>query len=229
MKQNLFALATLAMLTYSCAVPVNTSFERAATLGKGNVEAMGSYSRYVGFADGESEPLHSNFGGRLGVGITKDVDLKIRYERYKYPGIKENGDPFYPGEKSETGMDYISFVPKFSLVSKKLAFMLPLSRYTGGTYSIAPQFLATHTSAKNNVDLTFSTKGDFLVQKDYDLDGNTKRSTDFYLGFSAGAGLSSNLDKWAIRPEVGYLIKPGDTGGALSFGISYQHIFSRKK
>jgi hypothetical protein len=216
MKRILVPSGILLFFLSSCVVPVNTSFERAATLGKGNVEAGGSFSHYTGIADGESESLHNNVGARIGFGVSDKMDLKIRYERI--------GDYY----------DYLSVVPKFSLSPKKTALLLPLSMYSasqsGKTYSIAPQFINTFTSKKNTADFSLSLKGDLLFSPaTTDIYGNKiQSSTDFLVGFNAGAGISSNLDKWAIRPEIGYLFKPGDPGGALSFGVGFQFVIPHK-
>ena len=81
MRPTLLITGLILFFFSSCVVPVNTSFERAATLGKGNFEAGGSFSHYTGFSEGESSSLHDNLGLRAGYGISDKVDLKIRYER----------------------------------------------------------------------------------------------------------------------------------------------------
>jgi hypothetical protein len=196
---------------YSC-VPVNTGYERAATLGKGNVDLAGSYSRYTGISEGESESLHSNYGFRAGYGLSDKVDIKLRYEN-----ISITGD----GEGSLSG-NYLSLVPKFSIVKNKSAFLLPISMYSGpnidNVYSLAPQFIGTTTNSKNTIDFSGSFKGDLLFirgENGYGKDTEFK----FLLGLTVGAGFSQDLNKWAIRPEIGYMIEPGETGGALSYGL----------
>jgi hypothetical protein len=222
MKQHYFLVVVPALLglsLFSCVSvsPVHSSFERAATLGKGNVELMGNYSHYVATGGGESAASNNNYGARIGYGVAKNVDMKLRYEKL-VPADAE--------EKAMYKINYFSVIPKVSIVEKKLSFLMPVSRYNytendGGEiskdhiYSIAPQFIGTLTSAKNNADVSFSIKGDYAL---YSQD----QGSDFFMGFNLGAGFSKDLDKWAIRPEVGYIFKPGEGGGWWSMGIGAQ-------
>jgi hypothetical protein len=229
MKQNYFLVAVPALLCcsmVSCVSvsPVHSSFERAATLGKGNVELMGSYTHYVATGGGESEASNNNYGGRVGYGLAKNVDLKLRYEKLV---------PVDEEEKAMYKINYFSVIPKVSIVEKKLSFLMPVSRYNytedqsgeitkDHIYSIAPQFIGTLTSASNTADVSFSIKGDYAI---YSHD----QGDDLFMGFNLGAGFSKNLDKWAIRPEVGYIFKPGDGGGWWSMGIGAQFILPTGK
>ncbi|MGZ5253087.1 MAG: hypothetical protein ACXWV4_01830 [Flavitalea sp.] len=200
--------------------PVNNHFEKAGTLQKGNVELAGHYTTYTARAEGESEPANDNIGFRFGYGVSDQFDLKFRYERL-IPSIKS--DEF-------KGANYISVVPKFSLKKNQIAFLLPLSYYfyketsDGVTnkehvYSIAPQFLFTHTNKTNNIDLTGGVKGDFVFNG----------GSDFLLGASIGAGFSKNLSKWAIRPEIGFQFFPGDVGSYMNYGLGFQYTISASK
>jgi hypothetical protein len=227
MKKNLLlaAAAIPALFLISCATvaPVNTSYERAATLGKGGLELAGSYTHYSFSGDGESAATNNNFGGKVGYGISDKMDLKLRYEKLVPVGLDD----------SKFKANYISVIPKYSIVNKKFAFLLPLSRYNfkeeseaGETfkdhnYSIAPQFIGTFTNKSNQADLSFSLKGDLII--------GSEGSNEFLMGFSGGAGISSNLDKWAIRPEVGYLFKPGESGGFWNMGVGLQVILPTTK
>ena len=51
------------------------------------------------------------------------------------------------------------------------------------------------------------------------LDFDTK---DYLLAYNLGFGISSNLSKWVIRPEVGILSSPLEGGGIphMSIGLS---------
>lgn len=229
MKQNYLFVAIPALLglsLYSCVSvsPVHGSFERAATLGKGNIELSGNYTHYVATGDGESAASNNNYGARIGYGVTKNVDLKLRYEKL-VPADEE--------ERATYKINYFSVIPKVSIVEKKLSFLMPVSRYNytedesgeiskDHIYSIAPQFIGTLTSAKNTADVSFSIKGDYAM---YGHD----QGSDFFVGFNLGAGFSNNLDKWAIRPEVGYLLNPSGGGGWWSMGIGAQFILPTSK
>lgn len=39
--------------------------------------------------------------------------------------------------------------------------------------------------------------------------------------WNMGAGLSKELTRWAIRPEIGFLISPGDEGIFVSYGLGF--------
>ena len=222
-KRHLFWVALVYLgCTFSSCVsvsPVNAGFEKAATLGKGNLELMGNYTHYVASSDGESAVSNNNYGARVGYGLAKNFDLKVRYEKL-VPALEE--------DRSDYKINYFSLIPKISIVERKLSFLLPLSRYNikshgGGEttrdhiYSIAPQFITTLTSKSNTSDLSFTLKGDYSIYSG-DL------GSDFFLGFNLGAGFSSDLNKWAIRPEAGYIFKPGQPGGWWSMGIGAQFI-----
>lgn len=220
------AATILPILFISCATvaPVNTSYERAATLGKGGLELAGSYTHYSFSGDGESAATNNNYGGKIGYGIDDKLDIKVRYEKLV---------PVDMGTDSKLKANYISVIPKFSIKDKKFAFLIPFSRYNfkdeseaGETikdhsYSIAPQFIGTWTNKTNQVDLSLSMKGDLII--------NSEGDNQILMGFSGGTGFSSNLDKWAIRPEVGYLFKPGEPGGYWNVGVGLQVILPTAK
>jgi hypothetical protein len=201
--------------------PVNNHFEKAGTLQKGNVELAGHYTTYSARVEGESEPANDNVGFRIGYGVSDKFDLKFRYERLI---------PAYVSDEFK-GANYISIVPKISLKKNTIAFLLPFSYYfykitdedarttKEHVYSIAPQFLFTHTNKSNKIDLTGGVKGDFIFNG----------GSDFLLGASVGAGFSKDLRKWAIRPEIGFQFFPGDEGRYMNYGLGFQVVLSARK
>lgn len=201
--------------------PVNNHFEKAGTLQKGNVELAGHFTTYSARVEGESEAANDNVGFRFGYGISDNFDLKFRYERLI---------PAYITDEFN-GANYISIVPKVSLKKNSIAFLLPFSYYfykitdenakttKEQVYSIAPQFLFTHTNKANKIDLTGGVKGDFIFNG----------GSDFLLGASVGAGFSKDLAKWAIRPEIGFQFFPGDDGSYTNFRLGFQYIIAAKK
>ena len=60
-----------------CVVPLNTSFESAKMLDKGEVEFMGSYAHYSFASDGENEATNNNVSARIGIGISKLISAKL--------------------------------------------------------------------------------------------------------------------------------------------------------
>lgn len=221
MKKKFLLLATIAFssfIFYSCAsvAPVNASYEKAGTLGKGNVEVSGNFTHYIVSGGGESDAINNNYGFRVGYGLFDKVDLKFRYEKLVPVNLEE---------ESQFKVNYMSIIPKFNLEAKKLSLMIPFSRYRfkdqdfdGNTYSIAPQVIKTFTSKSNQADFSVTIKGDYIINTGEDAEN------DFLLGMNLGAGLSENLDKWAFRPEIGYLFKPGESIGFWNFGFGVQFM-----
>jgi hypothetical protein len=212
-------------LLQSCFVPVNSLYDTAKPLGKGNTEVMGSYSYYTG----SGTSLSSNYGFRAGIGISERTDLKIRYEHLGgLPVQFVDEDLFY------SKGDYISFIPKFTLRNNHMAISTPVSLYllklgaeVGGSsesesvdplFSIGPNFMYTWDLNPNKIDLTGGVRTEVFIG-----DGAAA-----FLGFSASAGFSSNLSKWAIRPEIGFLFGSSFGGGILNLGIGTQFYFNRK-
>lgn len=224
---SIITVITFSLCLSSCAfVPVNNQYEKAGTLKKGNIELSGNVTGNSITGVGESAAINNNFGFRAGYGITDKFDLKIRYERL-IPTTK-NEDGF-------NGANYISIVPKFALIPNKLSLLVPLSRYSftdviseskSSLNSIAPNVLYTITGAKKKNDVTFGLKTDFLFggggSKEFEGGGGA-----VILGLTVGAGFSSDLSKWAVRPEVGmsYL----GAGAFLNYGVGFQFIIPGKK
>lgn len=225
----LILFTSLSVFLVSCAfAPVNNQYEKARTLKKGNVELAGSFSGYSITGGGGSENTNTNFGFRAGYGITDKFDLKIRYERLLPDDGYGSKDIFDEG--NITGVNYYSIVPKFSLIADKLSLLIPLSHYsfkkeldgkkTNGTLnSIAPQIIYTITGEKNKSDFSFGLKADGFFG-----DGG---GGGVLLGITMGTGFSSDLTRWAIRPEVGASFIGG--GAFLSYGVGLQLLLHNKK
>lgn len=209
----------------SCAslLPVNHQYEKAGTLGKGGVELSGHVTKYDVSHFGRTETSNKNYGLRAGYGVSDRFDLKMRYERMAFSSNFDN---------RLRDADYFSLVPKFALIPRQLSVMMPLSVYIARdtaegkefrrtVKSIAPQAVVSFTNRTNKFDLSFMPKMDFLVEDGYNS------QSDFFVGMSVGAGFSADLDRWAIRPEIGYSSN-GQKARYLSYGIGVQ-IFLRKK
>jgi hypothetical protein len=220
------ALCIFVILSLSSCVtisPVNQSYEKAGTVGKGNIEAAGSLSLYSTSQIG----LNTNPGLRIGYGVSENVDLKLRYEF-----IASKGNVVSSQGNTNKKADYFSIIPKFNLIKKKFSILTPFSiynyditldgknqKYVG--YSFAPQLIATKTNAKNTNDISFSAKGDYMWNKQPGVEDA------FNVGLNLGGGISKDLDKWAIRPEIGYMFRKAGEHNVFSYGIAYTYIFHR--
>lgn len=206
--------------------PVLNSYEKAGTLGSGNAEAALSYTGYNTTAYERSAHSHNTFGFRAGYGLSDRFDLKLRYERFT--------SVLYKGERAPAA-NYFSLVPKVALLPRYFSLSAPLSRYTykevidGKAYSrevnsIATQLHFTYTAPSNRVDLTGGLKADFVYSQRGSLSEH-----DLLLSTSVGAGFSTNVDKWAIRPEVGFLYSAANATTYVSYGVGVQYtLFARK-
>ena len=220
-----FAIAGFCTASCVTVAPVHGNYEKAGTLGKGNLELSGNYSHYVAGAEGNSEPVNNNIGVRAGIGLSDKIDLKIRYEKLM-PVASE------PDAKFKA--NYFSLVPKFNFVQNKLSLFVPLSMYRfkvesaygnskSTSYSIAPHLIHTFTTKSNQIDFSTSFNLEYLFNAD-DNAGN-----NFLMGLNVGAGFSNDLRKWAIRPEIGYLFDPSESGHVWNFGVGLQVILPTSK
>jgi len=217
MKTKLVILGIIPILLTGCFAPVNLSYDSAKTLNKGQIEIQGMYSSYNVTNDTLSTALiNQNYGGSIGYGFTDKYTLKARYE-YIAPTItfqKVFGDisDEFDGMNS---MSYFEINNKLMLIKNTLTISLPLGAYfynskvidvkNGGMgwLSFDPRVYLTFFRSTNIFELS-------LVPKLHVLFG----TFGGYVtpGISLGIGLSSNLDRWSIRPEVGY-------DKYLSFGV----------
>jgi hypothetical protein len=229
MRHAQFALRLLSLVfLYSCGSisPVINQFEKAGTLKKGNLELMGNITGYSAAGGGESESLNNNFGFRLGYGISDKIDIKFRYERL----MPTNNLDYENSSK----VSYFSLIPKFALLPGKFALLVPISHYSANAEkdprgeiieeaysfsSITPHLVYTVTNVKNTVDFTPGLKADILIAGD---------GGGVLFGATLGAGFSTDLDKWAIRPEIGVL-SVGAGGAFVSYGIALQMMICKRR
>jgi len=210
MKKHILTITIVSMVFGSCVTPINMTQDRAKTIGKNRLEVAGSYTKY---SDEENNQVgNNNYGGRIGYGLSQDVDLKVRYERLV--STNENGG----------AGNYLSLLPKINLYQQKISLLVPVCSYFGdyifdddSRYSIAPEIIGTY-SFGTNADISGMIKGDYF----FPTEG---KSHEFYWGFKVGFGVSSDLDKWAIRPEVGYMLNPNGPGQIWSYGVGLVYCF----
>lgn len=204
----------------SSMLPVNSYYEKAGTLQKGNTEISGHATGYSVSHFDRTEQTSNSYGLRVGHGITDKLDLKFRYENQSYTRNFDN---------RLKSVQYFSFIPKYAVEQGRLSLLLPISTYftryeiEGNTYkenyaSLTPMVIYTLTNRSNKADLSLGMKYDLI----FGQEGNS-----FFGGF-LGAGFSSNLDKWAIRPEVG--VSLADRKETYwNYGIGLQFILPRSK
>lgn len=204
-------IIAIALFFTGCVAPLNTSFESARMLKQGEMEFMGSYARYSTGEGSELEHSNSNISARAGIGVTDKFNIKMRYAR------------LMPPMSESDAVNYLALEPKFTILQDHIAAVAPFGAYFAGgdsEFFVSPKFLFTYPSANNKLDVTFGTKTDIFFN-DWDV----------YLGLNLGAGFSSDLSRWAIRPEVGYLVDlgtsdPGERAYAWNWGVGFVYTIS---
>lgn len=184
-----FHLLLPTLILSSCFAPKQTYYESARTLGDGHVRvsAGASHTKSYLFVDAN----RSRSVG-LTVGFTDDVDIDIRHEEFESLFLQENLS------STPSNYTYSEIGIKKSLKKNESAVKLSVGRYLfdkdrPAAYSARPQYIMT-TSVTRGVE--FSGAYDVTI-----LQGR-----DNYIlipGFNCGFNVSSNLDRWAIRAEVG--------------------------
>jgi len=204
-NRRYYLLCMVMMGASSCFTPVNTSFERAASLEKDEIELGGSLSsNYVSVQDRFGA---TNLGLRSGYGLNHWLDLKLNYR------LLLNDD-------ENLSIQYFSFYPKTTFIPNTLAFSPEIGLYlfgggggSEGTFVFSPR-LNYSAALSETVELSLSSKLDFF------LDGNT----DVLWGFNMGWAIDTSKGSKSIRPEIGLLVLPGQQPALFTFGLAYVRI-----
>jgi len=177
-------------------------FQSAKTVGKGKWQATGSYSSISYSQDNFDEKMSNNFELQVRTGINEKADIGFRLSRIKFI--------------DKESWNYLSIEPKIMLIPDHLSFFVPVSIYFGNdinvseTFQISPGFIASY-QFNQNIEANFSPR---LI-----IPFNSGSYNLIAINF--GIGLSSDLNKWAIRPEIGTLFSPGDEGHFFQLGVGF--------
>lgn len=193
-----------------CIAPVNLTYESARTLGKGQVDIQGNYGRYY-YAERYGGLTNENYGAKVGYGITDNYTLKLRYEHIAAPNQQWFTDIFGTTYPLQIQMDYLEIESKIHFSDTRGAVGIPIAYYTNlQIFSFDPRYYFTYSNRNNTLEASIIPKVHLLFAK----------NIAFMPGVSLGFGVSSNLDRWAFRPEVGW---DGyfSFGAALTFNLSH--------
>ncbi len=207
---NYCKIATLIIIVLSLSIqscaPIFSEVQSARTVGKNNFEVTPAFST-VNFAyEGDREAIQKQFGLHMAYGITDDVDLRLRYENVL-------------GEE----INVLAIGPKINIVENMVSIYLPIGSYIGDEMSIEmvqfhPTLLLTQPIVENKIDFTAAPK--LLIPFSNEIE------TLFALNFNLA--LSNDLNRWAIRPEYGFLFNPGEKGYYGQFSIALSLNFGNK-
>jgi hypothetical protein len=206
MKNQIFYLLLLSGLHFgNLNSQLLSNFDCAATLGKMKWEITPGYSFFSITSD---EPIRvtdnaSLVSLRFGLGISEKFDIKLSYTR-----IIGDFDL----------LNFVEIIPKLSIVKNKIAAEIPVGLIFGDEgigVLLRPKIILTYP-VSNKFDLSFSPRFEYVLGDD-----------KFYMNFSLGAGFSSDLKKWSIRPEFSIIPTPGyDTVGSIYiYGIGFKCNF----
>ncbi|UCF70299.1 MAG: hypothetical protein JSW49_08900 [candidate division WOR-3 bacterium] len=184
-------------------VPPFSAMQSAKLAGKGRIEVTPMFSTVLASFE-STEHVQNEFGLQVAFGLADGVDLQLRYEFISFKVEDMSGSA-----------NVIGIGPKIRLIKDMVAVNLPIGFAFGGdiddisdTWQFHPTLHFT-LSAGSNFELNPSTK--MLIP----LGGDG----DVLLAFNLGLGMSTDLRKWAIRPEAGFLINPGLDGHYTHFSI----------
>jgi hypothetical protein len=183
------------------------------TLKPKQLEVGGAFGSVSFNAGGESDHAWNIYGLNLGYGLFKNVELRVRYGYL---------DPGHEG----SGASAFSFGPKIGLWKNMVAIIVPFEFLTGQyvetsqTWNIQPGLVASIPVGKK-FEITPSVKA--LIPLSNEEGNETLMAVNLGFGFFATA--EKNL---IIRPEIGFLFKPGDSGNYLQFGIGISYCTKPK-
>lgn len=202
----LTAGAAVAALVLSLSACVTSDLQSARLVGPGNFEITPSYAMGSFTGNGETERTTNQFGIQVARGLTPRIDLRLRYE---YIDI---------APEEEEGFSIFGFGPKFGVVEDRLAILAPVGFAFGGnvddsseSWMFRPTLLFTHT-INDHAEITTAGKGVIWLNSD---------ETENLIGANLGLGLSSDLDRWVVRPEFGFLRDPGEEGTLWHWSVGF--------
>lgn len=189
------ALLPLALLCAGCA-PVFSELQSAKLVGRHNVEITPSATTVSSSDSDGSEHVQDEFGVQLATGVNDHLDLRARYVRVE-------------------GVNVVAFGPKVGIVKDHLAFAIPLGLAfgadvdSGDSLQIHPTLIGTLPAGKV-VELNGSVK--YLVPL-------SNKGGDNLVALNFGLGLGP--ERWKLRPEVGFLMNPGEEGHFTQFSLGF--------
>lgn len=179
--------------------------QSARILDEGQWELTPSYSRVSVSFEGDSEHVGDQYGLHFGLGLSEQAEFRGMYQRVTEPGAGDDD------------ANLLGAGVKVSLVEDVLALNLPIGFMFGDgiessdTWTVAPTVLATWRAAPT-FELNPSIKAIYPFAVD---------DPELLLGFHLGAALSADLDRWAVRPEIGATINPGEEGTVWGWTLGF--------
>ena len=201
---TLLLLLSLIPLQLYSQNPVFSEVQNARVVGKKHFELTPIFSTVSASDGNNSEHIQTEYGLRAAIGLTDKMDFQVKSEVVPYQG----------SDYSDTGF-IIGFGPKISLMENKVALSLPFVGFY--EWEFQPALLLTWPAIPNKLDITISPKYIFTF---------CEACQDFG-AINFGLAISSDLSKWAIRPEYGRLYDYGEKGYVGQFSIGLSKTFGK--
>ena len=206
MFKLLLILVCFVVLAIDVQAQSSSELQSAGLVGKSQFDLTGLYTR----SNNEIGPAsfsQNHFGLRLGYGLMDNINLRIGYERVS---------------NDFEDLNLIGFGPKFPIVNGRFSFYLPLlisfgdPQFSGDDWQLHPTVLFT-LPVNQNIEINPSAKWLMPLGED----------GEHLMALNLGAALSSDLNIWAVRPEVGLLYDPGTSGRYIHFsiGLSFNPLY----
>lgn len=220
MKALILALSLLIiLLALGCLPFTSNNFESARMLPPKAMEVQGTGTLYFGQLDSQDDPSWAhrtnNYGLTAAYGISSRLRGRLRFDRIILEDRANirNGPTLPKGSR----VNYLELSLKYGRRQNRSntyrAFSLPIGLFSysnGSFWTVAPTVYATYYK-NDQFEIGMNGKFHFLLQ-----------GPPYYpwFSFGIGCGFSSNLKRWAIRPEIGYDIYN------VSAGLGFSYIFS---
>jgi len=216
-----YTVASILILFPACFAPVNLAHDNAKMLKKNEMKIQTGFSGYYGpkldIEDNHfmSFPVHytNNLGISAAYGLSAKFNLGLRYE---YLDIKQQHIQILSKsyDMQSAALHYFELTGKIGLIEDDLALGVPVGFYflNGKTLSMIDPRIYYTSRRSNKLEFTAIAKAHILIAE----------GVSMAPGISLGIGLSTDLDKWALRPEAGF-------DGCLSFGLGIDYRFNKPR
>lgn len=214
MKKIVFFSFLITILVSGCFAPLNSVFDNATLPLKNELRISGSYSRYYDTDNDENSIIHlnNNQGFAITYGFTDRFNMSFRYEHLNLKYQYESESGWFDFDLSGDKVNYFGIASKIKLKKDKIALGIPVGIYFFEGDHIVMLDPMLYTTFRISDKFEFN-----IIPKTHIGFGD---NISFAPGASLGLGVSSNLNRWAFRPEIGY-------DGYLYFGVGMNVNFKR--
>lgn len=194
------------VIAAGCAAPFS-DFQSARIVPKGKVEVTPSFSAVTFTEDGDTEHLQDVYGAQVAFGAGEVSEVRVAFARVDF--VDEDG-----------GFNVFGFGPKWRIVRDHMAGYLPVGFAFGEDIEVSETW-AVHPTVIFSGRLHRVVEVNPSVKVLLPLAGGAE---EIRLAFNLGFGISNNLDVWALRPEIGIMVNPGEEGFLIAYSVGMSLI-----